>query len=80
MTRRSSKSQRAPRAEIQPRYPERYWDNAYEHLRKCYILCHDEDYLEFLVTRVWKLDQACRLDGPDRKDACPGCAERRYPC
>jgi ubiquinone/menaquinone biosynthesis C-methylase UbiE len=61
MTNRSSKNDQASPAEIQPRYPEGYWDNADEYLRQCYILQHNEDYLEFLVTRVWKLGQVCRL-------------------
>lgn len=45
----------------QPRYPEGYWDTAAEYLRQCFILQHNPDYLEFLVQRVWKLDQPCRL-------------------
>lgn len=57
----SSKSDPASSAELQPRYPEGYWDNGDEYLRQCYILQHNEDYLEFLVTHVWKLDQICRL-------------------
>jgi hypothetical protein len=47
--------------EFQPRYPDDYWDNAFEHLRQCYILHHNDDYVEFLVRKVWKLDQVCRL-------------------
>ena len=46
---------------FQPRYPEGYWDDADEHLRLGFILNHNEDYLEFLVRSVWKLNQACRL-------------------
>jgi len=46
---------------LQPRYPEGYWDDAYEHLQKCFILNHNEDYLEFLVRNVWKLDEPCHL-------------------
>jgi ubiquinone/menaquinone biosynthesis C-methylase UbiE len=61
MTESSSASDRPSPAELQPRYPADYWDNASEYLRQCYILQHNEDYLEFLVTRVWRLDQVCRL-------------------
>ena len=59
MTNRSSNSDQA--SQIQPRYPEGYWDNADEYLRQCFILQHNEDYLGFLVTRVWKLDEVCQL-------------------
>ena len=61
MTTISSTSDQASPAEFQPRYPEGYWDDADEYLRECYLLQHNEDYLEFLVRSVWKLDQACRL-------------------
>ncbi len=61
MTESSSKRDQASPAEFQPRYPEGYWDNTVEYLRQCLILQHNEDYLEFLVRRVWKLDQFCRL-------------------
>ena len=60
MTNRSS-DDKSSAAEFQPRYPEGYWDDADEYLRQSYILHHNEDYLEFLVRRVWKLDQICRL-------------------
>jgi ubiquinone/menaquinone biosynthesis C-methylase UbiE len=46
---------------LQSRYPEGYWDDAAAYLRQCLILQHNDDYLEFLVQRVWKLDQVCRL-------------------
>jgi hypothetical protein len=55
----STKDQPSP-SDIQPRYPKDYWDNADEYLRQCLILQHNADYLEFLVTRVWKLDQPCQ--------------------
>jgi len=55
-----SESETSPGA-IQPRYPKDYWDNAAEHLQLCQTLHHNSDYLEFLVTRVWRLDRACRL-------------------
>jgi len=61
MSDRSSANDQASSSEFQRRYPEGYWDNADEYLRQCFILQHNEDYLEFLVRRVWKLDQACRL-------------------
>jgi len=52
---------RQPNSETQPRYPEGYWDKAGEYLLQCFFLQHNEDYLEFLVTRVWNLDEACHL-------------------
>jgi ubiquinone/menaquinone biosynthesis C-methylase UbiE len=61
MKTRSSKKGQASPPELQPRYPEGYWDDKAEHLRQCFILNHNEDYLEFLVRGVWKLNQACRL-------------------
>ena len=48
-------------ADLQPRYPAGYWDSAGEYLRQCLILQHNQDYVEFLVRRVWKLEQPCRL-------------------
>lgn len=50
-----------PPAGFQPRYPQGYWDDASEYLRQCFILQHNEDYLEFLVRNVWKLSHVCRL-------------------
>lgn len=61
MTNGSLRSDQPPTGELQPRYPEDYWDGATEYLRECYVLQHNEDYLEFLVTRVWNLNKACRL-------------------
>ncbi len=46
---------------LESRYAEGYWDQLGEYLRQSYILLHNDDYLEFLVQRVWKLDQVCRL-------------------
>ena len=60
MTIRASESE-APPAEIQQRYPKGYWDSGADYLELCRILQHNDDYLEFLVTRVWKLDRTCRL-------------------
>jgi ubiquinone/menaquinone biosynthesis C-methylase UbiE len=56
----SNKDLKSP-VEFQPRYLPGYWDTAGEYLRQCFILQHNEDYLDFLVKRVWKLDRACRL-------------------
>jgi ubiquinone/menaquinone biosynthesis C-methylase UbiE len=61
MVKHSPKRSQPSPPEIQPRYPEGYWDQDDEYLRQCYILQHNEDYLEFLVRRVWKLDDPCRL-------------------
>jgi len=61
MNNKSSNREQASPPEFQPRYPEGYWDEADEYLRQCYVLQHNKDYLEFLVTHVWKLDQVCRL-------------------
>jgi len=60
MADRSSADQASP-AKFQPRYPEGYWDDAAEYLRQSFVLHHNEDYLEFLVRQVWKLDGICRL-------------------
>ena len=61
MTTTSSKNDQPSPTEFQPRYPEGYWDDEGEHLGQGFILQHNEDYLEFLVKNVWKLDRACRL-------------------
>lgn len=61
MAKRSSSGNQPPTTELQPRYPEGYWDDGDEYLRQTIILQHNRDYLEFLVERVWKLDQVCRL-------------------
>lgn len=45
----------------EPRYPENYWDEGSEYLREGVILNHNEDYLEFLVKKVWGLTDPCRL-------------------
>ena len=50
-----------PMDELQERYPEGFWDEANEYLRDCYLLQHNDDYLEFLVSRVWGLKEPCRL-------------------
>jgi ubiquinone/menaquinone biosynthesis C-methylase UbiE len=61
MPKMNSTKDQPPPSDIQPRYPKDYWDNADEYLRQCLILQHNADYLEFLVTRVWKLDQPTSL-------------------
>lgn len=60
MTHKSSESEQS-KVEFQPRYPAGYWDSGADYLQECRILQHNEDYLEFLVHRVWKLKQPCRL-------------------
>jgi SAM-dependent methyltransferase len=48
--------------ELQARYPEGFWDDAQEHLLlDSSLLLHNDDYLEFLVDRVWGLKEPCRL-------------------
>jgi len=61
MPKKTSPNDQPASTEFQPRYPEDYWDAGDEYLRQCYILQHNEDYLDFLVSHVWKLDQACQL-------------------
>jgi len=60
MTKKEAKSATLPK-EIQPRYPQGYWDDAASHLELTNVLHHNDDYLEFLVRRVWKIDQPCKL-------------------
>ena len=47
--------------ERQARYPDGFWDEGDEYLRDCYLLQHNDDYLEFLVKKVWGLVEPCRL-------------------
>lgn len=61
MTAETSMTDPTHLGELKSRYPEGYWDDGEDYLRKCFILQHNEDYLEFLVRSVWKLDQPCRL-------------------
>jgi ubiquinone/menaquinone biosynthesis C-methylase UbiE len=61
MTNKTSPLDRPSPAKLQPRYPQGFWDEADEYLRQSVILQHNQDYLEFLVTRVWKLDQICKF-------------------
>lgn len=46
---------------LQQRYEEGRWDSTGDYMRTVGILLHNTDYLEFLVTRVWKLDKPCRV-------------------
>lgn len=46
---------------LEKRYTDGIWDDAAERLAKFRILLHNDDYLEFLVTKVWKLDKQCRV-------------------
>jgi ubiquinone/menaquinone biosynthesis C-methylase UbiE len=41
--------------------PEENWDNQLEYLQKSRILAHNDDYLEFLVKKVWKLEKPVSL-------------------
>ena len=50
-----------PDAKPEQRYPEDKWDSRAEYMAGLRILLHNDDYLEFLVTRVWKLDRPCRV-------------------
>jgi ubiquinone/menaquinone biosynthesis C-methylase UbiE len=47
--------------ELQVRYPDGFWDEGDEYLRNAYLLQHNDDYLEFLVQKVWGLKDSCRL-------------------
>jgi ubiquinone/menaquinone biosynthesis C-methylase UbiE len=47
--------------DYQARYPQDFWDEGDEYLRECYLLQHNDDYLEFLVQKVWKLNDPCQL-------------------
>ena len=61
MKKQPSQDDQGTSTNLQTRYPEGYWDNAADYLDLCYPLQHNEDYLEFLVSRVWRLDQVCRI-------------------
>jgi ubiquinone/menaquinone biosynthesis C-methylase UbiE len=47
--------------ELSARYADNYWDEGDEYLRNCALLQHNDDYLEFLVQKVWGLKDPCRL-------------------
>jgi ubiquinone/menaquinone biosynthesis C-methylase UbiE len=61
MTKKSSRISQTNSEELQPRYPAGYWDNSSEYLQECFVLQHNLDYLDFLVTHVWKLDKISHL-------------------
>lgn len=48
---------------LEQRYPSDYWSNKEkaDYMNTVGILLHNTDYLEFLVTRIWKLDQPCSV-------------------
>ncbi len=43
------------------RYPDDYWDGRADSLATTRVLLHNDDYLEFLVTRVWRIDRPSRI-------------------
>ena len=43
------------------RYPDDYWDGKAGTLESSRILFHNDDYREFLVTKVWRIDQPSRV-------------------
>jgi ubiquinone/menaquinone biosynthesis C-methylase UbiE len=61
MTDQTGNCHPASSSDLEPRYPADYWDDGAEILRKNTILQHNLDYLEFLVSRVWRLDRAVHL-------------------
>lgn len=46
---------------LEKRYADNHWDAKADYFDGCRVLLHNEDYLEFLVSRVWKIDQPCRI-------------------
>lgn len=40
---------------------EENWDNQLEYLQKSRFLYHNDDYLEFLVKKVWRLNVPCKV-------------------
>jgi ubiquinone/menaquinone biosynthesis C-methylase UbiE len=40
---------------------EENWNNQLEYLLKSRSLCHNDDYLEFLVKKVWHLSEPCKV-------------------
>lgn len=39
---------------------EYYWDNKIDYLRSTRWLYYNDDYLEFLIQKVWKINKPCR--------------------
>jgi len=48
-------------SELEKRYPDGKWDGDAGYLEGSHILLHNADYLEFLVSRVWKLNEPCKV-------------------
>lgn len=46
---------------LEKRYEDGKWDDEADYMAGVRILLHNDDYLEFLVSRVWKLDKPCRV-------------------
>ena len=40
---------------------EENWDNQLEYLQQSRFMAHNDDYLEFLVKKVWRLDKPCKV-------------------
>ena len=47
--------------DIEKRYPDDYWDGKAGSLESSRILFHNDDYLEFLVTKVWRIDRPSKV-------------------
>jgi ubiquinone/menaquinone biosynthesis C-methylase UbiE len=41
--------------------PEENWDNQLEYLQKSRFMAHNDDYLEFLVTKVWQIEKPVKI-------------------
>lgn len=48
-------------SKLDKRYPDGRWDATAAYLAGARILLHNDDYLEFLVSKVWKLKKPCRV-------------------
>src|SRR5512142_1735191 len=44
-------------ANAERRYADGYWDDKDEYLAQSWLLRHNDDYLQFLVEKVWKLTE-----------------------
>ena len=60
-----------PMKDGKQRYETGYWDAVDEYLQNCYLLQHNDDYLEFLVKQV------CSQLKPSRR--LFGCCHHRVP-
>lgn len=45
---------------LEKRYPDNKWDSLADYLAGTHVLYND-DYLDFLVSRVWRIDKPCRI-------------------